>query len=225
MIEASNLNKKENSAMSVRLRIIAAIKQIAEEQKVTLPPLTDDLSLHETGFDSLAFAILVARLEDDLGSDPFTLADEGDRWVGRGACDMKGFLAVAANLAATVDPERLRAPLALVFTYDEEVGTLGARRLLESYGPGPSLPRAAVIGEPTSLRVARAHKGHLKLRITLTGKSAHSGYPHLGVNAIEPAGRIIGALAALRAELEREEPLHRELFPVPLTLNKIHCSH
>jgi acyl carrier protein len=60
--------------MSVRLRIIAAIKQIAEEQKVTLPPLTDDLSLHETGFDSLAFAILVARLEDDLGTDPFTLA-------------------------------------------------------------------------------------------------------------------------------------------------------
>jgi acyl carrier protein len=62
--------------MSVRLRIIATMKQIAEEQKVTLPPLTDDLSLHETGFDSLAFAILVARLEDDLGIDPFTLADD-----------------------------------------------------------------------------------------------------------------------------------------------------
>ncbi|MGJ4890739.1 phosphopantetheine-binding protein [Bradyrhizobium sp. HKCCYLR20261] len=62
--------------MSVRLRIIAAIKQIAEEQKVKLPPLTDELSLHETGFDSLAFAILVARLEDDLGVDPFTLSEE-----------------------------------------------------------------------------------------------------------------------------------------------------
>ncbi|GLH80124.1 acyl carrier protein [Bradyrhizobium sp. SSBR45G] len=62
--------------MSVRLRIIAAIKQIAEEQKVKLPPLTDDLTLHETGFDSLAFAILVARLEDDLGVDPFTLSAE-----------------------------------------------------------------------------------------------------------------------------------------------------
>ena len=61
--------------MSVRLRIISAIQQIAVEQQVTLPPLTDDLSLHETGFDSLAFAILVARLEDDLGIDPFTVAD------------------------------------------------------------------------------------------------------------------------------------------------------
>jgi acyl carrier protein len=61
--------------MSVRLKIIAAMQQIAEEQKVTLPPLEDGLSLHETGFDSLAFAILVARLEDDLGIDPFTISE------------------------------------------------------------------------------------------------------------------------------------------------------
>ena len=62
--------------MSVRSRIFSAMQQIAEEQKVTLPPLQDDLSLHETGFDSLAFAILVARLEDDLGVDPFTIAED-----------------------------------------------------------------------------------------------------------------------------------------------------
>lgn len=62
--------------MSVRLRIFSAMKQVAEEQNVTLPPLEDDLSLHETGFDSLAFAILVARLEDDLGVDPFTMAED-----------------------------------------------------------------------------------------------------------------------------------------------------
>jgi acyl carrier protein len=62
--------------MSVRLRIISAMKQIAEEQKVRPPSLDDNLSLHETGFDSLAFAILVARLEDDLGIDPFTIAED-----------------------------------------------------------------------------------------------------------------------------------------------------
>jgi acyl carrier protein len=62
--------------MSVRVRIVSAMKQVAEEQKVVLPPMHDDLSLHETGFDSLAFAILVARLEDDLGTDPFTSSDE-----------------------------------------------------------------------------------------------------------------------------------------------------
>ena len=62
--------------MSVRSRIFSTMQQIAEEQKVTLPPLQDDLLLHETGFDSLAFAILVARLEDDLGVDPFTVAED-----------------------------------------------------------------------------------------------------------------------------------------------------
>ena len=62
--------------MSVRSKIFSAMQQIAEEQKVTLPPLQDELSLHDTGFDSLAFAILVARLEDDLGIDPFTIAED-----------------------------------------------------------------------------------------------------------------------------------------------------
>ena len=63
--------------MSVRSRIFVAMRQIAKEQKVTLPPLDDELTLHETGFISLAFAILVARLEDDLGIDPFTIAEDG----------------------------------------------------------------------------------------------------------------------------------------------------
>ena len=62
--------------MSTRVKIISAMQQLAVEQKVTLPPLDDDLSLHETGFDSLGFAILVARLEDDLGIDPFTISED-----------------------------------------------------------------------------------------------------------------------------------------------------
>jgi acyl carrier protein len=69
-------NEKARHSMSVRLRIIAAMQQIAKEQQVTLPPLDDNLSLHETGFDSLGFAILVARLEDDLGVDPFTISED-----------------------------------------------------------------------------------------------------------------------------------------------------
>jgi acyl carrier protein len=62
--------------MSIRSKIFSAMQRIAEEQNVTLPPLHDDLSLQDTGFDSLAFAILVARLEDDLGIDPFTVAED-----------------------------------------------------------------------------------------------------------------------------------------------------
>jgi acetylornithine deacetylase len=172
---------------------------------------------------------VVPAEEDGWTSDPFTLTDGGDRWVARGACDMKGFLALATNLAAgavEAGAERWRAPLALIFTYDEEVGTLGAKRLAESFPEAAVLPRSAVIGEPTSLHVARAHKGHFKMRVTLHGVSAHSGYPHLGANAIEPAGRVIVALAALRRELEAETPLNRELFPevpfVPLNVGTVH---
>jgi|SRR5450755_4529325 acyl carrier protein len=71
-----NFNEKAKQSMSVRLRIISEMQRIAAEQQVKLPPLSDDLSLHETGFDSLGFAILVARLEDDLGIDPFTISED-----------------------------------------------------------------------------------------------------------------------------------------------------
>ncbi|MGH7630726.1 MAG: acetylornithine deacetylase [Gemmatimonadales bacterium] len=154
-------------------------------------------------------------------SDPFTLTRTGDTYVARGACDMKGFLALAINRFAALDLHRLRRPLALVFTYDEELGTLGARRLAETWDRPELLPRAAVIGEPTSLGVVRMHKGHLKVRVTLAGVPAHSAYPHLGKSAIEPAGPVLAALAALREELAAERPAYGEYFgaiPFP-TLN------
>ena len=64
--------------MSVALRIVSVMQQIAKDQQITLLPLNDDVQLHETGFDSLAFAILVARLEDDLGIDPFTISEDAE---------------------------------------------------------------------------------------------------------------------------------------------------
>ena len=76
MMRLREVDEKAKQSMSTRLRIISAMRQIAEEQKVTLPPLEDSLSLHDTGFDSLGFAILVARLEDDLGVDPFTISED-----------------------------------------------------------------------------------------------------------------------------------------------------
>jgi len=154
---------------------------------------------------------------DRWQSDPFRLADRGDRLTARGACDMKGFLALAANLAAEAEPERLRHPLVLLFTYDEEVGCLGAEHLVRSWdeagGARGPLPRAAVIGEPTGLRVVRHHKGHLKLRLTYSGVSAHSAYPHLGRSAIEAAAEGVRSLAALRRELEAERVPASEHFP------------
>lgn len=166
----------------------------------------------------------VPALESTWESDPFTLTDRDDRYVGRGTADMKGFLAVATN-AALASP-RLTAPLYLFFTYDEEAGTLGARQFARSWDRARPLPRQCIIGEPTSFRAVRAHKGHLKLRLTTTGKSAHSGYPHLGENAIEKARPVLDALSALRRELEADRTRHAGLFPdapyVPLNIATIH---
>ena len=73
---------------------------------------------------------------------------------------------------------------------------LGARRFTESYACPERLPRNVVIGEPTDLHVVRAHKGMRRLRLAFSGRAAHSGYPHLGQSAIEPAARAIMALTA-----------------------------
>ena len=155
---------------------------------------------------------VVPAEEPDWRSPPFQLTRTDDAYVGRGASDMKGFLALAINRMALAQADRLRHPLALLLTYDEEIGTLGARRFTEQR-PAAGLPRDVIIGEPTSLRVVRLHKGMIRIRLDFRGQAAHSGYPHLGRNAIEPAARAVSALGALRAEMEAERPRHGEHFP------------
>lgn len=154
-------------------------------------------------------------------TDPFVLAEEDERLFGRGTADMKGFLALAVDAFAAVDADRLARPLALLFTHDEEVGTLGARRFVESWEEPGALPRRTIVGEPTGLAVVRMHKGHARIRIEVEGIPAHSAYPHLGRSAIEPAARAILALAELRETLAGERPPNAEFFePVPfVTLN------
>jgi len=176
---------------------------------VAVGPVSDD----REGLMLSGHMDVVPAEESDWQSDPFTLTESGDRYVGRGTADMKGFLALAANRLAAADPSTLRRPLALLFTYDEEVGTLGARRFTETFTPIARLPRHVVIGEPTALRVVRAHKGMVRLRLEFTGRAAHSGYPHLGRSAIEPAARAIVALSVLRRALEAERPRNSESFP------------
>jgi acetylornithine deacetylase len=151
--------------------------------------------------------------EPEWETDPFQLTERDGKLYGRGAADMKGFVAVVTHLAAELDPATLRAPLVLLFTYDEEVGTLGARQFAETWQERDRLPRHAIIGEPTRLEVVRAHKGIVELRVTVTGKAAHSGYPHLGQSAIEPAARVVTALAELRQALEAERTDTSVAFP------------
>lgn len=168
---------------------------------------------HNPGLTLSGHLDVVPAAEPDWHSPPFTLTETDDTYVGRGACDMKGFVALAMNVARDAVEWNLHRPLALVFSYDEEVGSLGITRIAETWGDRFPLPTSTIVGEPTSLRLVRMHKGHLNMRITLTGKGAHSGYPHLGQNAIEPAAQIVMSLTALRMELEAEPTEFGTYFP------------
>jgi acetylornithine deacetylase len=155
---------------------------------------------------------VVAATEPEWRTDPFLLTEVHQSYAGRGTADMKGFLALAINRFRAVDLAKLGDALMLLLTYDEETGTLGARRFTETWASPEALPRNVVIGEPTSLRVVRLHKGMLRLRLEFEGRAAHSGYPHLGRSAIEPAARAIVALSELRHTLEAERPANGEFF-------------
>ena len=133
--------------------------------------------------------------------DAFTLDERDGRLYARGACDMKGFDAMAINLVREAAERTLEHPLVLILTCDEEVGGHGAKALAESWPSDRRLPIATVIGEPTSMQVVRMHKGFLKMQLVIEGENGHTGNPTVGRNAISPMGRALIVLEELRAEL------------------------
>lgn len=139
----------------------------------------------------------------DWTSDPFTLTRRGERLYGRGTCDMKGFLALA--LAAAPHFTRARSkPVHLAFSYDEEVGCLGAPSMIRELVRDLPPPAAVIVGEPTNMEVVGGHKGIASWTVTVTGHEAHSSLTHLGVSANMVAVRLMHALTELAAALERE---------------------
>ncbi|HHO53301.1 MAG TPA: acetylornithine deacetylase [Deltaproteobacteria bacterium] len=138
-------------------------------------------------------------------SDPFALTERDGRLYGRGTADMKGFLASTHAALARIPVARLRRPLALVWTHDEEIGCLGSAKLVEAWRrDGRILPRACLVGEPTDFRILRMHPGHVAVELELSGVAAHSSRPDLGVNAIEAAARVVEQIRQLAEELRSE---------------------
>lgn len=136
-------------------------------------------------------------------SDPFVVAERSGRLYARGAADMKGFLASALAAAARVADKPLRVPLHLALSYDEEIGCVGVRSLIEAVGAWAHRPRWCLVGEPTQLRIAIGHKGKTALRATCIGHAAHSAVPAQGVNAIYLASGFVSRLQGRQQEIER----------------------
>jgi acetylornithine deacetylase len=130
-------------------------------------------------------------------SDPFSLQRRGGRLFGRGTADMKAFLAVALASAAELASRPLRAPIVLAFSYDEEIGCLGAPSLIEAIQASTAPPLAAIVGEPSEMNVANRHRGLRGFVTSVTGRAGHSSAPHRGVNAIVLAAQSISRLAEL----------------------------
>jgi len=135
-------------------------------------------------------------------SDPFVLTERDHRFYGRGAADMKGFLACV--LAAVPDflKRKLAVPISIVFSYDEEVGCIGVRPLIAEIGRRFVTPRMVIVGEPTSMSVVDAHKGPVRWHVEIKGRAAHSSMAPLGVNAISVAGKLLQELARIERELK-----------------------
>ncbi len=150
----------------------------------------------------------------DWTGDPFTAIEKDGLIYGRGACDMKGYLACCLAMAPEFAAGELKRPIHLAFTYDEEVGCLGARVMLEALAETGRRPAVCIIGEPTSMRVIEGHKGCYEYTTRFTGLEGHSSDPDKGVNAIEYALRFMGELYGVGEDLKGRAP-HNSPFTPP----------
>lgn len=135
-------------------------------------------------------------------SDPFALRVEGGRAHGRGAVDMKGFLALGLSLVPHFLSLKLKTPVHLFLSYDEETTCLGVVDGIARFGREVPMPLAVIVGEPTDLDVADAHKSVVTFNTTVTGFEAHSSKPFLGANAITMAALLIAELDRIDQEMQ-----------------------
>jgi acetylornithine deacetylase len=142
--------------------------------------------------------------------DPFALRVEGGRIYGRGAVDMKGFDALALALIPEFQAARLKTPIHIMLSYDEETTCLGVVDTIRRLGADLPLPGAVIVGEPTELQVVDAHKSVVTFMTTVHGFEAHSSKPYLGASAVMTAADLVGELNRIGDEMmERPDPSGR----------------
>jgi acetylornithine deacetylase len=149
-------------------------------------------------------------------TDPFTATLKEDRVYGRGACDMKSYIAAALAATPRFLAADLKAPVHLALSYDEEIGCIGVRGLIEDLERNGIRPGGCIVGEPTGMQPVVANKGFRSLRCAVRGKEAHSALAPFGVNAIDYAARLVVHIRGIADRLRAAGP-RDEGFDVPFT--------
>ncbi len=160
----------------------------------------------------------------DWSVDPLSAMVKDGRLYGRGSADMKAFIAIALAHAPLFLASDTPFAVHFAFSYDEEVGCFGVKELIADMRDAGIAPLACIVGEPTSMVPAIAHKGVYRYKCCVRGKEAHSSLTPMSVNAIEMAARVVGKVRDMGEAFEREEPRY-EGFDVPFSTTSVGQFH
>ena len=152
----------------------------------------------------------------DWGTNPFSLIESDDKFYGRGSADMKSFIALVLSRVPEIVSSELTKPIHLAFSYDEEIGCVGVKRMLDLLEHQPIKPSCCIIGEPTGMEVVIGHKGKHATRVKIRGLACHSGQSPFGVNAIDFASELIVYIRKLAHEKAQNGPFDKD-YEVPYT--------
>ncbi len=162
---------------------------------------------------------VVPVTDQNWTTDPFRMSAWDDALYGRGACDMKGFIAAAISMAPVFAEANLKRPVHFCFTHDEETGCLGAQALVPELKKRDARPSVAIVGEPTEMRIIEGHKGCCEYTTTFTGLEGHGSSPDRGVNAVSYAVLYVTRLLLLADQLKTMTPANSRFDPPWTTIN------
>lgn len=207
----------DTTSRNSNLELIAYVQQYLEDRGVSSTLVHD-----ETGKKANLFATIgpddkpgiclsghtdVVPIDgQEWDTDPFDIVEKDGRLWGRGTSDMKSFVAVALSKTDEFVAANLETPIHFAFSYDEEVGCIGVRRLIAQFDQMPVRPRGCIVGEPTEMKVVTAHKGKLSHRCHVHGFECHSSLAPHGVNAVEYASEIVTFLRRMGREIAAGGP-------------------